>query len=74
MRIATSDLTNEQFQIADQVERFLEAHPGKDFSPSIIARGIGRTTDQTRPVLRYLFEHRYITADGHGAWTRYSAR
>lgn len=69
-----TELTDEQYDLADQAERFLEAHPGSDFSPSQIARGIGSTTDATRVVLRYLLDHRYITADGHGAWTHYSAR
>lgn len=68
------ELTDRQYELADQIEALLERHSGKTWTPSAIARGIRSTTDDVRPVLQYMTARRYITAAGNGARTRYAAR
>jgi hypothetical protein len=69
----TDELTDEQYALADQIERFLEQH-ATTWSPSRIARAVRSSTDLVRPVLTYMLDHQYIAAIGNGARTRYTAK
>lgn len=72
--MADDDLSDEQYTLADQIERFLQEHSATTWSPSLIARAVRSSTRQVRPVLTYMSHHRYIVSVGNGAWTRYTAK
>jgi len=69
-----TDLTDVQYAVADAIEAYLENHATESFTPSVLARRAHTDTSTAQVVCRYLAEHRYISAGGNGAWTRYSAR
>jgi len=69
-----TDLTDVQYAVADAIEAHLENHATESFTPSVLARMAHTNTQTAQTVCRYLAEHRYISAGGNGAWTRYGAR
>lgn len=64
------------YDLADGIEVVIEANPGRDWSPSEMARKIGATTSDTRGVLQWMDARRdpAVVANGNGAWTRYGSR
>lgn len=70
----TTELTDEQYEIADKIERILEGPAGKDgLPPSGVARRAKVTYDQAWTVLTWMVRHQYAHTSGNGAWTRYHA-
>lgn len=57
----------------DKVQEWLEAHPGRLYNCSTIKRG-AKVEGNVYQVLNYLDDHKYIAADGNGAWRKYAAR
>lgn len=70
----TSELSDAEYDVADQIEALLEADPTRSWTPSRVARRVHVTTPEATRVLAYMVANRYITAAGNGAWTRYAAR
>jgi DNA-binding IclR family transcriptional regulator len=65
------DLTDDQYELADAIERVLEPAPAGGMTPSAIARKARATTSATATVLGWLVEHRYAHTSGNGAWRHY---
>jgi hypothetical protein len=64
-------LTDEQFDIADRIELWLEAHPGKLHNRSTIARG---DYNEVEVILHWMDKHYMVAADGNGCWRKYGER
>ncbi len=56
----------------DAIELWLEKHSGALYNPSTIQRR-AKVQGDVRFVLKYLDRHRYVVADGNGAWRKYGA-
>jgi hypothetical protein len=70
-----SELTDEQFDMADAVDSWLESRQGRDYTASQIARGVHASTLDIYPVLRWMAEHRMIDTNGRSnSLVRYSTR
>jgi hypothetical protein len=74
--MAEITLTHEQFALCDRIEDAMRAQPGRDWSPSEIARarGVKATVAEVHGVLGYLVGHHYLVHDDRGARSRYSLR
>jgi hypothetical protein len=74
--MAVTELTDAQYEIADAIERWLEARPGRDFNTSQIARGVKASHPDTRKVLRWMAINRYVNHNGRYLTSlgRYSTR
>lgn len=68
-----TELTDEQYDLADRIELVLEAAPAAGLTPSAVARRVRTTTAQAALVLAWLTECRYAHTSGNGAWRRYHA-
>jgi hypothetical protein len=70
----TTELTDTDYNLADQIEAVLEAGPAAGLTPSAVAAKVtGTSTDEARDILRWLVEHGYAHTSGNGAWTHYHA-
>jgi hypothetical protein len=67
------DLTDAQYEIADSIELWLEAHPGKLHNRSAIARGVKADHAEVSSVLNWMDVNRMVIADGNGCWRKYRA-
>lgn len=61
---ATQDLTDEQYELADAIELWLEARPSRDFNTSQIARGVHADLHQTYSVLYWMTIHQHVNSNG----------
>lgn len=62
------------YDLCDAIIDYLYARPDRDFSPSYIARGVRRDTNDVHRALRHLVAAVEVNVSGNGAWTRYSNR
>jgi hypothetical protein len=67
------DLTDAQYEVADQIVAWLEAHAGIH-SRSVIARGVKASYDDVAAALTFMDSYRMVTADGNKSWRKYGAR
>jgi hypothetical protein len=69
----TRELTDEQYDIADRIDLFLERKGDEQtFNASQLARAAKCTTLEVRPVLQWMVETSNIGVAGRGgAWVRY---
>lgn len=67
------ELTEAQYEIADTITLWLEAHAGAH-SRSVIARGVKADYQEVATALAWLDRNRMIAADGNGCWRKYAAR
>ena len=68
----TIDTEDRIYEMADAIEVAMETKPvGTAWTPSTAARKAKLTTDEARQALTWMHEHRYVLADGNGAWKRY---
>jgi len=68
------ELTDAQYEVADKIEKYLEAHAGKDFTRSVVANRVHTDYQTAQTVLAYMAERGYVTSFGAGSWTHYTAR
>lgn len=69
------ELTDEQYEMADRIVLWLEAHAGALHNCSRIARGAKTgTTHQASEILRWLDANQMVIADGNGCWRKYGHR
>lgn len=59
-----ADLTDEQYELADKIELWLEARPHRDFNTSQIARGVHADHAETSSVLYWMTIHQHINSNG----------
>jgi hypothetical protein len=64
---------DEAFELADKIEAAMDANPGRDWTPSELARKIPGyvETHKVQQVLNYLVRKSYIRTDERGAWSHY---
>lgn len=67
------ELTDTQYELADKITLWLEAHAGSH-TRSAIARGCGVATHEAAAVLESMEQHTEVAAAGNGSWKRYAAR
>jgi hypothetical protein len=72
--VLDDELTDEQYEIADRIELWLEAHPGKLYNRSTIARGVKAGHAEVTTILAWLDRNRMVVADGNGCWRKYGVR
>jgi hypothetical protein len=68
------ELTDEQYEIADRIDLWLEAHPGKLYNRSTIARAAKASHAEVSYILNWLDRSRMVVADGNGCWRKYGTR
>lgn len=68
------ELTDEQYEIADRIVLWLEAHAGALHNCSRIGRGAKTSTNEAWEILKWLDAHRMVVADGNGCWRKYGHR
>ena len=68
------ELTDDQYDIADRIELWLEARPGKLHNRSTIARGVKAELFEVERILHWMDRTRMVVADGNGCWRKYAAR
>ena len=73
-QISTGELTDEQYEIADRIDLWLEAHPGKLHNRSTIARAAKASQTDVSYILNWLDANRMVIADGNGCWRKYGHR
>ena len=66
-----ADLSDEQYELADQLEVALEAAGPAGLTPSQAARKVHATTDAAAVVLGWMVANFFVHTSGHGAWTHY---
>lgn len=71
--IATSDPTDDGYDLADKIELWLQSHPGLH-TPSAIGRGVKANSTEVWHVLSWMEDHVYVTAAGNGKWRKYGSR
>lgn len=65
-------LTDEQFDIADRIDLYLEGKGDRDFNASQLARAAKCTVAEVRPVLAWMVRTSSIGVAGRGGcWIRY---
>lgn len=67
------ELTADQYDAADRIVAWFEAHPGMH-NRSTIARGAKAEYDTAASALAWLDRNRMIAAGGNGSWRKYGAR
>lgn len=75
--MATTELTDEQFEIADRIVLVLEAAPADKrwMNPSTIARKAKvAPSHKVYPVLEWMDANVYIQGSGNGCWRKYAKR
>jgi hypothetical protein len=70
----TDELTDAEFEIADRIELWLEARPGKLHNRSSIAKGVKAEYWEVHHVLNWMDRFVYVVAEGNGCWRKYGAR
>lgn len=70
---AALELTDEQYALADRIERVLRAGPGRGLTASFIAKDIRADLSEVTAVLAYLVERQYAHTSGNGEETCYHA-
>ncbi|MER5608228.1 hypothetical protein AB0F93_00460 [Micromonospora tulbaghiae] len=65
------ELTDEQFALADRVERHLSRGPQRGLSATQVAAALRVDVAAITPVLNYMVEHRYVHTSGHGDGVAY---
>jgi hypothetical protein len=68
------DMTDAEYDIADRIELWLEARPGKLHNRSSIAKGVKAAHSDVTRVLHWMDRNVYVIADGNGCWRKYGAR
>jgi hypothetical protein len=59
---------------ADAIQEWIDAHPGRLWNVSTVARRAKVDYLMTSRVLDYLDRHQYIVAEGNGAWRKFASR
>ena len=67
------DLTDAQYEIADRIVPWLEAHPGVH-NRSAIARGVKADHQEVSTALAWLDRNQMIAGDGNKSWRKYGVR
>lgn len=68
-----SELTDAGYRIADQIDLWLERHPGPH-TPSRIGQAIHTDTATTHAVLTWMAARQMLDTAGNGARRRYATR
>jgi hypothetical protein len=74
--ITVSDMTDDRFDLADQIEQAMERFPvGYLWLPSGLARETGADRNEVDLVLRWMESNSYVVSNGRGGcWRRYGRR